>query len=637
MFCVVILNYFNPFNNEFTQAINSFNKLKGWQKAAAVVAALAGAIFSSPILFIGSFAAFRWTVEHFNSHQVVESGSFKIAKVVEEVATAQGIAQTLPTEEETAAPIEDHEEIVENPAIERVVESGLIDDLTLTPEEFIQRLSWNALPENKRIIVTGSLILRNSEFASLPANLCSVLGNLDLSDSLGLTSLPDNLSVIGNLILQGCTGLTSVPAGISIGGGLYLRDCTGLTSLPDNLCLGGYLSLRMCTGLTSLPANLSVGGYLDIGLCTGLTSLPDDLLVRGAVVLVGCTGLTSLPNTITQWGLSFDGTIRDIFLSGAGLSDAVITRLRASEAPGMRFHFSQRASQPTQQFASIQQGLQFWANLAEEEQVPQLTFNEYANKVLDFLTRLTSTAEYKNTHTRSFLAKRVVDMFKKMSEDSEVKEEAVNSIYYATDTCDDRIISGFNEIELMIEIRNIENENFSEEDLKDLGRRFLLLEMVNEKAKEHVESLRFVDEIEVYLAFQIALADRFNLPTKTRNMIFRRCADITDAQIQEFGNQIEAACTDEKLNAYLETWSPWIKYKRKSNIPSYGQLPIDSETRVDDETICPISQDKPEKAVSYRGWIYDYEYFIGHYQANGNDPKTPSERIDISELKRISN
>jgi len=32
-----------------------------------------------------------------------------------------------------------------------------------------------------------------------------------------------------------------------------------------------------------------------------------------------------------------------------------------------------------------------------------------------------------------------------------------------------------------------------------------------------------VDEIEVYLAFQIGLAEKLNLPVKTRNMIFRRC------------------------------------------------------------------------------------------------------------------
>ena len=80
--------------------------------------------------------------------------------------------------------------------------------------------------------------------------------------------------------------------------------------------------------------------------------------------------------------------------------------------------------------------------------------------------------------------------------------------------------------------------------------------MVNAKAKAHKETLTWVDEIEIYLAFQIGLAERFNLPVKTRNMIFGACAQVTEAQLQAFGDEIEQECTNEKLEAFLQTWSP---------------------------------------------------------------------------------
>ncbi len=548
--------------------------------------------------------------------------------------------------------------------------------LELTPEAFKQRLITKNFPKDAKIIVHGDLELIGwSRLTSLPDQL-TVHGDLEIVDCSGLISLSDTLSVLGSLTIAGCTNLRflsdhlsvtedltifscnnlisladhidsqgnvhlndcrnffRLPDHFTVQGNLYLDDCTSFPSLPVHLSVQGVLRLCNCSSLTTVPSTLTVHGDFNIYHCRGLISIPEHLNIHRHLRLCHCSNLTSLPNSIVQWGSCSDGSVRIIDLTNTGLSDAVIESLRECVATGIVFYFSQRPAKPEIQFTSIEEGLQFWGNLAEVNQLQQLVFTEYADQVCSFLSRLTATEEYQNQQTRICLANRVIDVFSSMSLDTEIKGKAVDLIYHGLASCDDRIIDAFNQIELMIEVHNLEKGNFTEEDLRVLGKRFLLLEMVNEKAKEHVQSLSFVDEIEVYLAFQIALADRFNLPVKTRNMIFRGCAEITDAQIEQIGDQIEAEFSDEKLETYLLSWSPWQKFIRESKIPAYESLPFDPELKLDGEEICPISQDKPENPVFYLGQVYDYEGFIEHYKTNGTNPMKPSDKIEISLLKR---
>jgi hypothetical protein len=494
--------------------------------------------------------------------------------------------------------------------------------------------SLESLPEN--LSVKGDLDLSGcTSLQSLPDNL-SVKGDLDLSGCTSLQSLPDNLSVQGKLYLAGCTRLTTLPDTLSVQGNLDLSGCTTLESLPDNLSVQGSLVLTGCTSLQSLPENLSVQGDLYPIGCTSLQSLPENLSVQGDLNLRNCTGLTSLPSAITQWGPRGNRETRIIDLTGTGLSDDIIRRLQESNALGIQFHFSQRAETPSHQFSSIEEGLLFWAGIANKEQIPQVEILDNSSEVIQFLDRLTSTSEYKNQQTRVFLANRIMDVFDAMNEQSEIKDRAVDMMFYGLTTCDDRIISALNEIELMIRIYEIEKGGYSEQALKDLGKSFLLLEMVNKKAEAHIQTLNWVDELEVYLAFQIGLADRFNLPIKTRNMIFRGYAQIRDEQIDAIGTQIETECTEEKLESFLQKWNPWLKYQRESKIPSYEDLPVDEETKFKKGDICIISQEEPEKPVSYKGTVYNHEHFIDQFKTNGTNPMNPSEKIDIKLLNRIS-
>jgi len=172
--------------------------------------------------------------------------------------------------------------------------------------------------------------------------------------------------------------------------------------------------------------------------------------------------------------------------------------------------------------------------------------------------------------------------------------------------------------------------------LRALGKQFFMLEMVNEKAKEHISTLSFVDEIEVYLAFRIALKERLQLPINTSNMIFRNCAQITDDELIAVGDAIEEEYSDEKLDEFLKTWSPWIEFLRKDEtVANYDDLLVDDQAEINDDTICSILQEAPEQPVSYKGAIYDYDSFVHYYEVNGSNPMNPSEEIDLTLLRRV--
>jgi hypothetical protein len=449
------------------------------------------------------------------------------------------------------------------------------------------------------------LIVKSNLLTSLPQGL-EVGGDLHLFSCTSLISLPRGLKVKGCLNLTGCTNLKSLPEGLEVGGDLLLNDCTSLTSLPwglrvggnlilsgntnlkwlfDKLEVGGNLDIIECPSLEMMPNGMKVGGNLEIrgcsnlkalshrqswspslpfvvkgdlkvSACRGLVLLPQELNLGGNVRFAFCPSLTSLPSWMTTLGPRTDGNTRVVTLEDTGLSSTIIERLHQAPAPGMEFHLSHPVTVPIE-FLDLGAVLDFWGM---GETFVYLIDQKNHVEVMRFLARLTETDEYKNLHTRPHLASRVVEAFHHMAVDIEIKANACELIHAGLATRNGTIISTLDRIELMILVKKIENTEHSAEELKKLGKSFLFLEMV--KAKSHKEALTWIDEVEVYLAFQLGLAKRFELPIKTY-LSFLPSIEITQDQLKTFGDEIEQTYTDEKLETFLKTWSPWVEFQRQ--------------------------------------------------------------------------
>ena len=102
-------------------------------------------------------------------------------------------------------------------------------------------------------------------------------------------------------------------------------------------------------------------------------------------------------------------------------------------------------------------------------------------------------------------------------------------------------------------------------------------------------------------------------------------------QLEEIGNLIEREYIQEDFELFLSTWSPWIKYRKKSEFPEYDKIPTDDNLEL--ATVCCITYDRLENPIVYGGNTYEYENFRRVYSERGKDPFNQQE-INIDALKR---
>lgn len=480
------------------------------------------------------------------------------------------------------------------------------------PDEFIQLLkSITKVPE--KVLVLGNLSM----------------GGCDVNLSF---RLPSVLHIEGDFWLEGADENFYLPEKLHVGKHLNLF-CSSKTFLPTNLHVEGNLCIAG-SDITSLPEGLYVGGMLDIGH-TKITCLPENIYIGGCLVL-DHSSLTALPNWITSLGKTKDGTVRTVDIKNTSLSEDILERLRSTQIDGMQFICDNPSPpRPEINFLSLEKAIIFWNKEANTETCNTLTLTHELDLVqfCSFLARLTATADYKNVQTRHVLAKRVVAMLNIIAMNNKLCETACTLVHEGISSCDDRIISALQEIELVIMLHEIESTRHTEEDLRKLGKSFLLLQMVHEKACEHKQKFPWVDEVEVYLAFELGLSARFSLPVQTENMIFRRCAQISDKKIQEIGDELELLCTAQVLEIFLLKWSPWLTFQRRQTfIVSYEEI-TSTNIVCDNETICPITNDHPLQPVFLDGVIFEYKALIECYFKTGYNPISRN-LIDVTRITR---
>ena len=335
-------------------------------------------------------------------------------------------------------------------------------------------------------------------------------------------------------------------------------------------------------------------------------------------------------------GLTSQGYTRHVYLENTGLSDALIDRLRTVEAPGMRFYFSRNAGLPEQQFLNMEQALAFWRNLAPPSvETPVLTLRtDQTADLIHFLGRLTGTADYQNQASRPVLAQRVIDVMALLAGSVRVRDDALVRIHHAISTCDDRVILALDDLETLqlltsAETMAISNSNPCE--LRALGLKMMRLDEVKRIAHDHMKTLNWVDDIEVELAFQIGVRKHLDLPGSTQNMIFRRCAQVSEQDIAKAVEQVKKNCSEAHLNVYLDRWAPWQKYQRHQAMPTFDQLKSKTVARINDCTICG---EKTNRMVALGDYHLDYDALRKAYLENGKNPLTNTP-MDWSTVVRL--
>jgi hypothetical protein len=511
-----------------------------------------------------------------------------------------------------------------------------------------------AVPSVKGSSDAGSLkVVGNLNFSclrhltQLPAGL-NLSGGLNCSHCTRLTQLPDGLRVGGHLNCS-YTGLIDLPKGLSIGGNLYCVGCVDLTQVGARLSVGGSLYFDNCTGLTQLGAGMSVGGNLVCSDCTSLTHVPEVMSLGGNLYCEGCTNLTSLPNDIANWGRrTTDGDVRHIALSGSGITRNLLQRLQETQTPGMRFSFSMAVTTTDHSFADLDAAGVFWQQQAPGRTVPNMmAWQELlptdCNFLRQFLGRLCDTADYQHQGARVRLAGRVCDLLQAMDESPALRRLCSDRISDALQTCNDRVIWTMNQLEIAVRVHQAQRYQDGA-SLKELLLSFMRLDIVQDHARQKVNSLTWVDEIEVFLAYESGLREALKLPVSAEHMLHAICAKVTQADLDKARDAAEAAANDpDKVTAYLQDSPTWQHYLRRQEAKQWAWERMVPEPWPQglqaDELQCAITLENyallahPVLAPSGSTWrAYEAENLLTHWIEHGTDAFY--QKLKLRDLRR---
>ncbi|WP_245324084.1 NEL-type E3 ubiquitin ligase domain-containing protein [Bradyrhizobium stylosanthis] len=407
------------------------------------------------------------------------------------------------------------------------------------------------LPEN-----LWTLGVCSCRLTSLPDTLPAGLQNLDVRGNL-LTSLPNTLPTGLQTLAVGGNQLTSLPESLPPDLQELEADGNRLTSLPN--ALPGDLPLLFArdNDLTSLPDSLPpelqrlhVGG-------NRLTSLPENLPAELQVLEVRGNRLTSLPETLlTQLGSECIVYVEDNPLS-ARVRTNLAAALNALGYSGPRVFFSMSEGTAGDSARPLSEAVADWMEGEPEMIAAWRNFagETGASEYALFLDRLRSTVNSGNPE----FGKAVADDLRQAASRPGLRQQYFQLAFGASETCEDRITLTWNGMQIARMNADVEEGAYDNRlgELVDQARVLFRLGALEPIARQKVGSLQFVDEIEVYLAYQVKLRERLDLQLIAPDMRFFDVSYVTEHDLTAAETQVrneEAAGFAD----YLATrWQPW--------------------------------------------------------------------------------
>ncbi|WP_448868781.1 NEL-type E3 ubiquitin ligase domain-containing protein [Enterobacter ludwigii] len=455
--------------------------------------------------------------------------------------------------------------------------------------DVVQQLSDCLNRKSKELNFFGLII------SSLPDYLPLCIKHIQISH-LSLTSLPELPHGLQSLSVQG-TSLTSLPK-LPVRLTMLTVSNTPLTSLPElphglkwmsiyNTSLTSLpelphglsrltVSKTPLTNLPELPASLKRLIVSDTSLTslpelpvrlksmsiynTPLTSLPE-LPVRLESMVIYNTTLTSLPESIA----SLPSNVRVRLLNNP-LSERTLRSLRdmtsAPDYSGPVIVFNMGGPSAPQETRPLHQAVADWLTAANErERESSLAdrwqvFGEEDNAASfsSFLDRLSDTANCKkDPHFKA----QISSWLAQLVQDDELRAKTFSMAMDATSSCEDRVTLALNQMKNEQLVHNAEKGEYDNKlpELVSVGREMFRLEKLEQIARDKVKTLRFIDEIEVYLGYQNKLKEPLELTSVTAEMRFFDVSSITESDLQAAELQVKAAENSE-FRAWILQWEP---------------------------------------------------------------------------------
>ncbi|ENV3331206.1 NEL-type E3 ubiquitin ligase domain-containing protein [Salmonella enterica] len=371
----------------------------------------------------------------------------------------------------------------------------------------------------------------------------------------GLTTLPDHLPPHITILFIPDNNLTSLPA---LPSGLRelsvsYNQLTSLPPLPSGLWKLSVFNNQLAS-LPPLPSGLqTLWAYRN--QLPSLPALPPGL----RDLSVSHNQLPSLPESIT--GLSSEATVD---LAGNPLSERTLQTLRdITSAPGYsgpRIRFDMAGPSVPREARALHLAVADWLT-PEREGEPDPADRWHASGQEDnaaafslFLDRLRETENFEKD--AGFKAQ-ISSWLALLAEDDVLRAKTFAMATEATSSCQDRITLALHHMKNVQLVHNAEKGVYDNNlpGLVSTGREMFRMEMLERIAREKARTLAFVDEIEVYLAYQNKLKKPLGLTSVTAKMRFFGVSGVTASDLRSAERQVKAA-EKREFSEWLLQWGP---------------------------------------------------------------------------------
>ncbi|MGH8439724.1 MAG: NEL-type E3 ubiquitin ligase domain-containing protein, partial [Pseudomonas sp.] len=240
-----------------------------------------------------------------------------------------------------------------------------------------------------------------------------------------------------------------------------------------------------------------------------------------------------------------------------------------------------------------------------------------SNDFFDMLRRLLETPDFQQSGQA--LANRVFTMIRAMNDHASLREALLNQVTQNL-TCQDSVALCFSNLELRMLVWRAESSaDNPQAALLYLGRQFWRLDEVDRIALEDIQARRASgsdpDQIEVALAYRLALRDALDLPAQPSDMLFGEVAGLDAQRIARALARVEAAETPEQLAHSLvarEFWQEHLLRAQRTRFdtidaPFHDRLAVlmDAETVPEGERVAQMNRIRDARLEAQRALMLE--------------------------------
>ncbi|MGP9078187.1 NEL-type E3 ubiquitin ligase domain-containing protein [Yersinia pseudotuberculosis] len=402
-----------------------------------------------------------------------------------------------------------------------------------------------------------SLYVASNKLERLPENLPESLYRLNVCDNPSLqfpNNWPSNLMYL-NIADCELTELPTLPNTLTE----LSADFNQLRTLPDTLPIS-LLRLSVTSNqLTQLPETLPASLSFLMVLGNSLTALPENLPSSLSCIGAEYNQFSQLPD------LARLPQNCEFLLEGNPLSASTLLALQHLRTnpyyQGPQIICRELDDLPPASLSNIvaiwlvpeQQNTLAgdWANIETEA-------NSAAFSV--FLHRLATT---KNTENIPEFKQQIAAWLLQLAGSPTLREQTFLIAQEASATCEDRITLTHNDMQKAVMLHEVEKGQYDTQlpELMARGREMFRLEQLENIAREKVKILKTlnvhsVDDIEVYLAYQVKLRESLELFSVSKEMRFFGVSHVTEDDLLSAEKRVKTT-ENHDFPRWLSQWSPW--------------------------------------------------------------------------------